>query len=77
LYDIFQHYIEADREQRALRGYIWENSDCSDYRKMPSKKIFWKRYGLRPENINGLAWYLLEQYFKGNITIKEDVQSVK
>jgi hypothetical protein len=38
---------------------------------LPSKKII-RRYLLNGSDCNHLAWYLLEQYSLGNITIKED-----
>ena len=48
---------------------------CDELNTWPSKKIM-NRYGMRGKmgGIHGLAWYLLEQYFEGNITIKKDVQ---
>lgn len=79
LYDVVWHYIWAEREHNAMRGYIRENQSCGDMRMMASGKILKRRYGLDPSLVNGLAWYLLEQYFKGNIIIKndEELQSVK
>lgn len=72
LYPILNRYIMCEREHNAMHGYIWENSGCDAFNKMPSKKLLVKRYGLSYENSNNLAWYLLEQYFKGNIEIKDE-----
>lgn len=71
LYDFFMMFIYARHEQTSMRGYIRELSECGDYNKFPSKKIM-RRYFLNLGECNALAWYLLEQYFKGNITIKND-----
>ncbi len=53
-----------------MMGYIRENSDCSDYNKVPSKKLI-KRYMIRTDQ-ELIHWYLLEKYYEGKITITED-----
>lgn len=76
LYDFAMSLSEAKHEQRVMRGFIKEIlvSNCSYIEKIPSKKIL-LRYNLSIENCNLLAWYLLEKYSEGKITINEDVQS--
>lgn len=71
-------FYESDRERLSMMGYIREHSDCSDFQKIPSKKIL-RRYLINYESNTTLAWYLLEQYFNGNITIKDDekLQSIE
>lgn len=71
MYDFFRWFYVAEREVMAMGSFIQENSDCGDMNKIASDKIR-HRYNLREIPILGLAWYLLEQYFKGNITIKEE-----
>jgi hypothetical protein len=75
-YTFLSHYTDCEAEITAMKSYIREqiayseHGSCSDLREYPSRQIR-LRYFL---NINcvGLAWHLLEQYFKGNITIKKD-----
>ena len=73
---LFARYIDAEKELADMWNFIREN--CKDYQDVnidPPKHIR-KRYGLYPNTRHpGLAWYLLDEYFKGNITIKKDVQS--
>lgn len=77
MWNFLSYYADCESELTSMKRYIsegakFESGSCSDYRIMPSKRIR-IRYGIN-ELSPGLAWYLLEQYFKGNITIKEDVQ---
>ena len=74
LYDFFHWYYITEREVMAMGSYIQENSDCGDMDKKQSGTLK-LRYNLRGVPILGLAWYLLEQYFKGNITIKDELDS--
>lgn len=75
-YTFLSHYADCESEITAMKAYIREqisyseHASCSDLSEYPSRKIR-MRYWLRT-NCVGLAWYLLEQYFKGNITIKKD-----
>ncbi|HEX6171329.1 MAG TPA: hypothetical protein VFZ33_16695 [Chitinophagaceae bacterium] len=75
IYDFLTMYVEARHEQRAMRGFIWDitRNNCEGVGRMPSKKI-WRRYGIDVGSCNGLAWYLLEKYSEGKITIHEDAQ---
>lgn len=65
------------KEYDALKNYGWEISshNCDLFNKFPSKRL-WRRYGLSPESMNGFAWWLMEQYEKGNLIEKpkEDAQ---
>lgn len=75
---IIDRYTNAEHEWRSMLAFIRENhKDCSELSKEVPKYLI-KRYSLSYEYRQvGLAWYLLDEYFKGNITIKEDVQSIK
>lgn len=76
LYDFLTMYTEAYHEQRTMRGFIWKatRNNCEDLMRLPSKKLL-RSYGLDISKCNGLAWYLLEKYSEGKITIQEDAQS--
>lgn len=59
----------ARKEHEDLSGYIRENASCHTLTALPSKKLR-QRYGMRYEQINTFAWWLLEQYFEGNLIEK-------
>lgn len=75
LYDFLTMYTEAYHEQRAMRGFIFEvtRNNCEDLSRLPSKRLL-KRHSIYGYNCNGLAWYLLEKYSEGKITIHDDAQ---
>jgi hypothetical protein len=72
---VIDRYINAEHEWRSMLAFIRENStDCSVRHKQAPNNLK-DRYSLSNEYRQvGLAWYLLDEYFKGNITIKEDAQ---
>jgi hypothetical protein len=72
---VIERYTNAEHEWRSMLAFIRENSnDCSiKHTRVPDNLRI--RYSLSQEWAQvGLAWYLLDEYFKGNITIKENVQ---
>lgn len=74
---VIERYTNAEHEWRCMSNFIREHSkDCRDISLDPPKYLR-KRYGLFSGEYRfmGLAWYLLDEYFKGNITIKKHVQS--
>lgn len=75
LRDVMADFIDSEYERRSMINFIRENlKDVHDLHKDIPKHIK-KRYGIYPNrNHPGLAWYLLDEYFKGNVTIKSDVQ---
>lgn len=75
MWNFLSYYADCEAELTGMRRYIsegikFEEGSCSDIRRMPSKRLR-IRYGIS-QHSPGLAWYLLEEYFKGNITIKKD-----
>lgn len=68
LWDFFWHFVNLNTERNSMIGYIRENAGCMNWNKHPSKKII-KRYNLRTDQ-DLLHWYLLEQYFEGNLIEK-------
>lgn len=79
LYDFFMYLFNLYYERRAMWGYWRENHNlCTTTMEYPSKKLI-KRYNLNPADIHGFSWWLMEQYFEGNLILKqkEDVQSIK
>lgn len=69
--DVALMYIKSEREINSMHNFIHENyRDCGDLNIGPSKKIL-KRYRLRSIGHVGLAWFLMEKYFEGKITIQE------
>lgn len=73
---VIERYTNAEHEWSSMLNFIRENARSCDIRHRQAPKELRIRYGLSYEWRDvGLAWYLLDQYFKGNITIKEDVQS--
>lgn len=69
---VIERYTNAEHEWSSMLSFIRENSrDCTvPYREPP--KYLRIRYGLSQEWAQvGLAWYLLDEYFKGNVTIKK------
>lgn len=72
---VIDRYTNAEREWTSMLNFIREKSMSCNERHMEAPKYLRFRYGLSVEFIHvGLAWYLLDEYFKGNITIKENVQ---
>lgn len=72
---VIERYTNAEHEWRSMAGFIREHSkDCSELSK-ETPKYLRIRYSLSYEwRHMGLAWYLLDEFFKGNITIKDDAQ---
>lgn len=70
--------LDASHELHNMAGYtrsIIRKIDIDSLRKMPSKDLM-IRYGLNMNRgYTNYVWWLLEQLEKGNVTIKEDVQS--
>lgn len=75
LKDVMSDFIDAEYERRSMINFIRENAKDSHHIRMDVPKHIRKRYGIYPNRFApGLAWYLLDEYFKGNITIKTDAQ---
>lgn len=74
LWHFFWYIVDLLREENSMIGYIREKGGCTNWTKRPSGKII-KRYNLRTDR-DLLHWYLLEQYFEGNLIEKpkEDAQ---
>lgn len=71
---VIERYTSAEHEWSSMLSFIRENSKDCDVRHKEVPKYLHVRYGLSYEWRNvGLAWFLLDEYFKGNITIKNDV----
>ena len=72
---VIERYTNAEHEWRSMGAFIRENSkDCNDLN-IKAPKYLRKRFSFSYEwGHIGLAWYLLDEYFKGNITIKKDAQ---
>lgn len=73
---VIDRYTHAEHEWRSMCNFIREQSkNCGDMTYEPPKYLR-KRYGLFDAQYRfiGLAWYLLDEYFKGNVTIKKDVE---
>lgn len=70
---VIERYTNAEHEWRSMGAFIRENrATCNDM-SMEAPKYLRIRYSLSYEwRHMGLAWYLLDEYFKGNITIKKD-----
>lgn len=72
---VIDRYTNAEHEWASMLNFIREKGAACDIRYMEAPKYIRKRYGLSSEWRGvGIAWYLLDEYFKGNITIKKDVQ---
>lgn len=69
---VIERYTNAEHEWSSMLSFIRENaSDCMD-RRNEAPKCLRIRYSLSQEWAQiGLAWYLLDEYFKGNVTIKK------
>ena len=74
LWHFFWHFVNINTERNSMLGYIRENGGCDIWLKRPSKKII-KRYNINTDQ-DLLHWWLLEQYFEGNLIEKpkEDAQ---
>lgn len=77
---VIERYTNAEHEWSSMLNFINEKvrdskaATCQQLNMEPPKYLR-IRYGLSMEwRTVGLAWYLLDEYFKGNITIKKDVQ---
>lgn len=72
---VIERYINAEHEWASMLNFIRENDKGCHIRNIQPPKYIRIRYGLSYEwRSIGIAWYLLDEYFKGNITIKEDAQ---
>lgn len=78
---VIDRYTHAEHEWSSMLSFIREkvreskDFSCHEMNMEPPKYLR-IRYSLSQEFRQvGLAWYLLDEYFKGNITIKSDVQS--
>lgn len=74
---VIERYTNAEHEWSSMLNFIRENCHNCDERFMDPPKYLRIRYGLSYEwRTVGLAWFLLDEYFKGNIQIKnEAIQS--
>lgn len=77
---VIERYTHAEHEWSSMLSFIREkvreskDFSCNDM-SMEAPKYIRIRYSLSMEwRPVGLAWYLLDEYFKGNITIKKDAQ---
>lgn len=78
LWHFFWYCVELFRNENSMIGYIRENGNvCEDWGRRPSKKLM-KRYNLKYDSTL-FHWWLMEQYFEGNLILKEkkDVQPIK
>lgn len=68
--------LDAYKEVKNLRAYtravIRKQDDCSLLRREPSKDLRVKYAIPYDGGFTSVIWWLLEQWEKGNITIKED-----
>lgn len=70
---VIERYTNAEHEWSAMLNFIRENAASCELRNCDPPKYLRIRYGLSYEwRSVGLAWYLLDEYFKGNLTIKKD-----
>jgi hypothetical protein len=78
LYDFFMHYRDAEKQVGDMHSYVYENwkdKHMCDPQPFPSRHLM-RRYSMSyNRGMQPFTWYLLEQYFKGNIIIKEDVKT--
>lgn len=47
------------------------NCDDLDRRRFPSPKLL-RKYKIKFGDANGFIWWLMEEYFKGNLELKND-----
>ena len=75
VWDLLGASHELDNMSSYARSIIRKQDNCELYKIMPSKDLR-LRYGINLDRgyIN-FVWWLLEEMEKGNVTIKEDVQS--
>ena len=70
---LLERFVDAEHEKEAMKNFIRENAKEVFDLRVEVPKYLRKRYGINPDQMApGLAWYLLDEYFKGNITIKKD-----
>lgn len=77
---ILDRYIEAEKEITDMHNFQRESMltcDCNiknTFQMIPSKALV-RRYGLNVYNNRGrgFVWWLMEEYFKGNLILKKDV----
>jgi hypothetical protein len=70
IWDLFWHLIRVHNEINSLTGFKRENFSCEHYNLLPSSELR-KRYNLNYEYSDPLVWWLLENYFNGNLVLKE------
>lgn len=67
---VIERYTNAEHEWRSMLSFIRENSKNCGELHAETPKLIRIRYGLSQEwRQVGLAWYLLDEYFKGNVII--------
>lgn len=72
---VIERYTNAEHEWSSMLNFIRENGKGCYLRNQEAPKYLRMRYGLSQEwRSVGLAWYLLDEFFKGNVTIKDDAQ---
>lgn len=70
---LLERYISAENEKRSMINFIRESAKDHHDLSKEIPKYLRRRYGIYPNQMApGLAWYLLDEYFKGNVTIKKD-----
>jgi hypothetical protein len=73
VWELLDSHKELENMSSYIRLFI-RKGDCSLLRKAPSKELIIK-YSIPYNNgYTSVAWWLFEQWEKGNITIKDDVQ---
>lgn len=77
VWQLLDSYKDLKNMSAYARHVIRKQDDCSLLRREASKDLRVK-YSIPYENgYISVVWWLLEQWEKGNIIIKEDVQSIK
>lgn len=71
IWDLFWHIVGIHNDRNSMRGFMRENFTCEMLNKQPSKELI-KRYNLRYDHSEPFVWWLLENYFNGNLTEKKD-----
>lgn len=77
--DSFLSRMKEDSEElQNMINYCRGNSCMYNPSAVPSKTLM-RSHGVYQDRMTGFIWWVLEQYFKGNITIRKDeeLQSVK
>lgn len=77
VWDMLNASEELNNMGHYARSIIRKQHDYVSFRNLPSKDLS-VRYGINlQKGYTNYVWWLLEQLEKGNVTIKEDVQSIK